>query len=274
MTDNQLFAWLATVAALASGANGASAQQAAVAKHQSLQSGSGAPVVVFESGLGETLDTWRAVQKNVSAFTESFSYNRAGYAGSSRATGTRDAATAVNELRELLAARGLAPPYVLVGHSLGGLYMQYFARNFPDEVAGLVLVDSTHWGGELSERMRREAPEVAALDASQRRNIPSGILAEADALETSGREVRESPPLRPMLLTVISAGMFRPPPETRAAQGATLAKLKGEMQRELAAQLPDARWLIAERSDHFVQLEQPELVVAAVRDIVEALRRQ
>jgi pimeloyl-ACP methyl ester carboxylesterase len=56
----------------------------------------------------------------------------------------RDAVSVVGELRALPSERGLSPPFVLVGHSLGGLYIQYFARNFPDDVAGLVLVDSTH----------------------------------------------------------------------------------------------------------------------------------
>ena len=103
--------------------------------------------------------------------------------------------------------------------------------------------------------------------------MPSTLRDESDALEMSGREVRDSPPLRPMPLTVISAGIFRPPPEIGATQGTALAKVIGEMQRELAAQLPDARWLIAERSDHFVQLAQPGLVAGAVRDMIEALRR-
>src|SRR5689334_23832900 len=124
------------------------------------QAGSGVPVVVFENGLGDTLETWKSVQDDVSGFTTTFAYNRAGYAGSPSAVGTRDAATAVSELRALLAERGLAPPYLLVGHSLGGLYVQYYARNFPDEVTGLVLVDSSHW--DQRERFRRADAAAAA----------------------------------------------------------------------------------------------------------------
>ena len=90
----------------------------------------------------------------------------------------------------------------------------------------------------------------------------------------SGREVSDSPPLHAMKLTVLSAGVLAGTPGVSAAQGAQLAKLFGELQRELAAQLPDAQWRIAQRSDHFIQLEQPELVVSAIQDMVEGLRRR
>jgi pimeloyl-ACP methyl ester carboxylesterase len=227
--------------------------------HKYRQTGSGAPVVVFESGLGNTFQTWHAVQREVGRFTETFSYNRAGYPGSPRAEGTRDVAAAVGELRALLTARGLSPPYVLVGHSLGGLYMLYYARNFPDEVAGLVLVDSTHW--EQFERLRREAPETAAAAAQQARTLANAIRAEYAAIELSGREVRDSPPLRPMPFTVISAGLHPPPPPPPRTAGthagarsrvpeAPPAEFWDTLQRELAAQLPDSRHVVAERSDH------------------------
>jgi len=242
------------------------------------QEGSGGPVVVFENGLGAGLATWNAVQDEASRFTETFSYNRAGYDGSPAGSGTRDAATVVGELRALLAERGLSPPYVLVGHSLGGLFMQYYARNFPDEVAGLVLVDSSHW--DQLNRMRRAFPEVAAR-AIEERNRSSGITGmESDAFDMTGREVSSSPPLRPMPFIVLSAGRqpeATAPPSTgsnvRTRRGITVGFWL-ELQRELAGQLPEARHTIVRRSGHFIQLEQPQYVWAAVRDIVEDVRGQ
>jgi pimeloyl-ACP methyl ester carboxylesterase len=225
--------------------------------HRYRKRGSGAPVVVFENGLGDTLETWKSVQDDVSRFTATFVYNRAGYAGSASAEGTRDAAAAVRELRALLAERDLAPPYVLVGHSLGGLYMQYYARNFPDEVTGLVLVDSSHW--DQRERMRRADPSGTAV--REARGLSGVVRQENDSFELSGREVSESPPLRPMPLIVLTAGQ-QP------------SDVWQELQRELAAQLPGARHTIAERSGHFIQRQQPQFVWAAVRDIVVALRGQ
>src|SRR5690349_853480 len=113
--------------------------------------GQGARTVILEAGLGDTLDVWKDIQPRIADHcARTLAYTRAGYIGSDPAEdGPRDSATIVEELRGELAKRNLAPPYILVGHSLGGLYMQYFARNFPREVVGLVLVDSTHWNQQM-----------------------------------------------------------------------------------------------------------------------------
>jgi pimeloyl-ACP methyl ester carboxylesterase len=90
------------------------------------------------------MDSWSKVFPEIGKNTTVFAYNRPGYGNSSKAITPRDGATVVEELRALLNSRGLRPPYVLVGHSLGGIYVQLFARKYPDDVVGLVLVDSSH----------------------------------------------------------------------------------------------------------------------------------
>lgn len=241
------------------------------ATHRFHLSGAGEPVVVFESGLGDTMAPWSDVVARVSRFTRTFTYNRAGYAGSPRATGVRDAATVVGELRALLAAQGLSPPYVLVGHSLGGLYMQYYARNFPEEVAGLVLVDSSHW--EQTATMRREAPALASLMKSMTRIMPGAARAEFAAIEATEQEVHDSPPLRPLPFTVLSAGQRLPPAQPlRAALEGPFAKHLDAMQLDLAAQLPETRHVIARRSDHYVQRKEPDLVAREVKSMIDHLR--
>lgn len=241
------------------------------ATHRFRLSGAGEPVVVFESGLGDTMAPWNDVVARVSRFTRTFTYNRAGYAGSPRATGVRDAATVVGELRTLLAAQGLSPPYVLVGHSLGGLYMQYYARNFPEEVAGLVLVDSSHW--EQTATMRREAPALASLMKSMTRIMPGAARAEFAAIEATEQEVHDSPPLRPLPFTVLSAGQRLPSAQPlRAALEGPFAKHLDALQLDLAAQLPEARHVIARRSDHYVQRKEPDLVAREVKSMIDHLR--
>jgi pimeloyl-ACP methyl ester carboxylesterase len=242
------------------------------------QTGWGRPVVVFEHGLGDRLETWKSVQDDVSLYAETFSYNRAGYEASPAATGTRDAATAVGELRALLAQRGLEPPYLLVGHSLGGLFMQYFARNYPGEVAGLVLVDSSHW--DMTERIRRVAPWLAAEITRERRKMPGVLRMEAEAFDTSGREVDDSPPLRSMPLVVLCAGRY-PPATNPPSLGSNVRARRRlspefwlELQLELADQLPDSQLTIARNSGHFIQNQQPEIVSAAVRDMILDFRLQ
>jgi pimeloyl-ACP methyl ester carboxylesterase len=234
-------------------------------------------VVVFEYGVGEKLETWKPVQDEVSRFTETLAYNRAGYEGSPPASGIRDAVSVVDELRALLSERGLRPPYVLVGHSLGGLYMQYFARAFPDDVAGLVLVDSTHW--EHFERIRRAAPSlVTKASPEQSRRMPEMVRRETQGVELSGREVQESTPLRDMPLIVLSAG--QQPETTLPPQlGSQVRRRRGlrqefwlGLQRELAAQSPSSRHIIVQGSGHFIQIDKPQVVTEAIRDVVVAAR--
>jgi pimeloyl-ACP methyl ester carboxylesterase len=107
-----------------------------------VDAGDGPTTVVFEAGLGDDWHHWNRVASDVSEDTRVFAYSRPGYGDSDDATTPRDPGHIVEELRELLASQDIPPPYVLVGHSFGGTYMELFARAHPDEVAGLVLVDS------------------------------------------------------------------------------------------------------------------------------------
>lgn len=222
-----------------------------------LQSGSGGPVVVFENGLGGSWGTWKFVQEDVEKFTETFSYNRAGYKGTPQPEGTRDSDTVVRELRALLAERGLSPPYLLVGSSLGGLYMQYYARNFPDEVAGLVLIDSSHW--DQTARMPRKGLSRVVGAVMEGILIRGVAKDESNAFEITQRQVRESPPLHPMPFIVLTAGL----------QG----ELWQELQRELADQIPGSRHMIVENSGHLIHQDQPDAVSDAIHDIVDLLRK-
>lgn len=102
------------------------------------------PTVVFASGLDGHIEWWGKVLSEVSKANSVFAYNRPGIGKSDKTDKPRDAEQIVEELRSYLKELKMSPPYVLVGHSSGGLYMQLFARKYPSEVAGMVLVDSTH----------------------------------------------------------------------------------------------------------------------------------
>ncbi len=103
--------------------------------------GHGSPVVIFEAGLGDQIRAWAMVQPAIAKITRTCSYDRAGlgFSDSSGRPGT--ATNAADDLNQLLVAASIGPPYILVGHSLGGLYMQLFADRYRSEVAGMVLVD-------------------------------------------------------------------------------------------------------------------------------------
>ncbi len=107
--------------------------------------GSGTPAVIFESGgNGYGGYGWRSVQSEVAKFTTACWYDRAGEGWSDPSPIPRSSTTIVNDLHELLQRTPMKGPYVLVGHSIGGEYIRIFTARFPSEVAGLVLVDSTH----------------------------------------------------------------------------------------------------------------------------------
>ena len=108
-------------------------------------SGSGSPAVILESGGGGYGGYgWRMVQSEVAKFTTVCWYDRAGEGWSDPAPTARSSATVVDDLHELLQRASVPDPYVLVGHSIGGEYVRVFTAKYPTEVAGMVLVDSTH----------------------------------------------------------------------------------------------------------------------------------
>jgi pimeloyl-ACP methyl ester carboxylesterase len=230
-----------------------------IAHHKVRIEGHGTRTVVFESGLGDTLEVWNNVQPLIAeSCTRTIAYTRAGYPGSDAASGPRDAVTIVEELRSELKRRGIQPPYVLVGHSLGGLYMQYFARHYPGEVEGLLLVDSTHWNQQM-----RLGPEPA--DAFGRRStvlfMPWIMRRELLDSTRAGEQVNVSPHAGVFKTIVLS--------RTRALNGETPATqvLSETQQDEIAAAFPEARHLRVDDSGHYIQRDRPEVVVAAAREL-------
>jgi pimeloyl-ACP methyl ester carboxylesterase len=222
--------------------------------------GHGARTVVLESGLGDTLDVWKKVQPEIAArCSRTVAYNRAGYDGSDPALGPRDAATIVGELRAELKRRNLLPPYVLVGHSLGGLYMQYFARNFPDEVSGLVLIDSTHWNQGLHLDNSANTPYAGRTAVTL--FMPWIMRRELGDSETAGEQVHASPvPGRvPTIVLSSTLGLQGETPATRANSA--------RMQDEIAADFPNSRHVRVEDSGHYIQRDHPDVVVHAIREL-------
>jgi pimeloyl-ACP methyl ester carboxylesterase len=222
--------------------------------------GHGRRTVVLESGLGDTLEVWKNIQPEIAAgCTRTVAYNRAGYDGSDPALGPRDAASIVGELRAELKRRNLVPPYVLVGHSIGGLYMQYFARNFPEEVSGLVLIDSTHWNQGLRVESSANTPYAGRQAVTL--FMPWIMRRELSDSGAAGEQVHDSPMPGPIPTIVLSS--------TLAPQGETPASRanSARMQDEIAADFPNSRHLRVEDSGHYIQRDHPEVVIHAVREL-------
>jgi pimeloyl-ACP methyl ester carboxylesterase len=151
-------------------------------------SGSGSPAVIFDAALGASSLSWSLVQPEVARLTRACSYDRAGFGWSDAGPRPRTAGRAADELHELLRRGGVPPPYLLVGHSFGGLVMRIFAARNHDEVAGLVLVDPAHpeeWL-EPAEHERRQIQRGVRLCRYGARAARLGIARMIAALVAVG----------------------------------------------------------------------------------------
>ena len=204
----------------------------------------------------------------------------------------RTAADSVHDLHALLEAAEVPGPYVLVGHSYGGMLMRLFASTYPDEVMGMVLVDAFSEG--LKAQMTAEqwtayaaifqpVPEaLAGYSDLEFTDLDLSVSQVRDATEASplppspqspGVPFPQSPGV-PFPLVVLSRGrsMAMPADLPGGLTGEGLERAWTVEQDRLAALLPGARHVIAAESEHYIQLQQPELVIAAVRQVVDAVR--
>jgi pimeloyl-ACP methyl ester carboxylesterase len=221
--------------------------------------GHGPVTIVFEAGLGDTGRIWQPLQSSVAdQCARSVAYTRRGYGVGSAADGPRDAEHIVAELRRQLAESRVSPPYVLVGHSLGGLYMQYFARRHPEEVQGLVLVDSMQTG-QLN-RVRAEMPGVFRMMNVVTAVKGGAMRREFVAIPTTAEEVEALPEPLNVPTIVLSS--------TRAAAGEKPAfrALLAQLQTRLAATYA-ARHEFIPDSGHYIQRDQPQVVINAAREL-------
>jgi pimeloyl-ACP methyl ester carboxylesterase len=286
--------------------------------------GHGTPTVVFESGAGEHILTWQKIQTGVSDISHVCFYDRAGFGFSDPSPKPVTAMAVADDLHALLQHAGIKGPVVLAGHSLGGLYATLYADRFPDEVAGLLLIDPTipQQGPNPFKTPEERAGWKAAWEAivagyrycaGMARNgylargyrththfdpcyypAPSRTKAEADYLMAVDR--------KPYIYETILSEFESSTPadegpdedsleETRAARtyGAMplLVLVHGGKDRpdtealkvvpRLVHQLYDHRSsrleiVIVPNSDHFIQLDQPQAVIDAVRKMVDELR--
>jgi pimeloyl-ACP methyl ester carboxylesterase len=224
------------------------------------QAPAGPPAIILESGLGDGAAPWKAVRKLLGE-TPVFAYDRPGYGGTEAATAPRDPCTIARELHARLAQGGVRPPYLLVGHSLGGRYQYAFARLFPEDVAGLVLVDATHpdhWTG-----MKREAPAAAQavkllrglmFSRTMRREFDDQDVCMADLPQTAFAF-----PVRVLAKT-------RHEPLARAQ----MQRLEGRLQTDWLRLTGAAKVEPIADSGHYIQRDQPRRLAGIIRELLAA----
>ena len=263
----------------------------------------------MDAGLGGASISWSLVQPEIAKFTNVCSYDRAGMGWSDVGPRPRTSRQIVKELHTLLGNAGIKKPYVLVGHSFGGANMLLYAHQYPEEVAGLVLVDASHEKqlerfpkpplqlrilkktmpylykilpplgvGHLVMRVKpdpRLPPAVREMNKAVRLRSQTANTAadELLSLEESFAQFRSTPGmLGDMPLVVLSRGKKWVTPGMSAELNKQREQVWNELQADHTNRSRNGIRVIAEKSGHNIQYDQPELVIDAVRRVVEAVR--
>jgi pimeloyl-ACP methyl ester carboxylesterase len=225
--------------------------------------GQGSPAVVFEGGFGAGIASWSTVQKEVSAFARTVSYDRAGLGQSELGPKPRSAKQIATELHTALEKAGIKPPYVLVGHSFGGIYVRVFAERYPKEVAGMVLLDPSQ--ESFNDWLKKNHPARLKDTQAQIAGAPEGVRAEDAATEASYEEARAAkvPPGIPVTLLTATED------ETMPAEA---RRVWIEKHKEWIATVPGAKHIVVEKTGHFIQAQQPKLVIDTIRQTLSQMR--
>jgi pimeloyl-ACP methyl ester carboxylesterase len=240
--------------------------------------GSGQPTVVLEAGGGCTQDAWADVFDAIAQFTGVVSYDRLGLGASDPGSRRRTCLDLIRDLHDLLQKTMTPGPYVLVGHSYGGQVVRLYTHHYPQDVVGMVLVDAVHHeqNARALSLMPPASPDDGPRLTNWREALTHGYTDDAswdpEGLDSglSDAQVREVGSLGSIPLIVLTARDHGdPPPDLPADLIAAYEQMFQELQRDLVRLSTRGTHVMAERSGHFIQRDEPELVVAAIRQVVE-----
>ena len=231
--------------------------------------GTGTPTVILEAGLNDVAETWSLVLPEVAGYTQVCAYDRAGLGQSDPGPEPRDSFQIIRELHNLLINAGIEEPFVLAGHSLGGMYMRLFADEYPEDVVGLVLVDSAHI--DDPERCAAVLPPETP-DESESLRLTREWLADPPTFTELPRQLFEPGSLGDMPLVVISVPHQQRPTDLPIGFSNALDEIWVELQNEWAQISLHSSHIFAYESGHFIQQDQPDLVIDAILQVVEEAR--
>ena len=234
------------------------------------------PTVVLEAGLGVASDTWDFIWPKITAFTRAFRYDRAGLGQSDAGPHPRTSGLIVDELHTLLKKAKIPGPYILAGHSFGGLNMQLYASRYAHEVVGLALIDSSF--PQIRSKIAALLPpakpnENAALQEYRKylRDVEAYSPEKIDR-STSDEQVQASEVPHDLPLVALSSTLPLLPPGFPSDLAELIMQRVQELAADFVARSSKSTHIIAENSGHFIQIDRPDLVIDAIRQIVETVQ--
>ncbi|WP_228235562.1 alpha/beta fold hydrolase [Allomuricauda sp. M10] len=233
-----------------------------------LTAGEGEPVVVFLNGGGSDLKDFNEVQNEISKITKTISYDRLGIGKSELTDSPRTLENVTEELRELLEKEGIIDiPMIFVGHSMGGYVARYFLYTYPKNVAGLVLIDP---GSEFLEQELRKLQtqeEIIIADSTlnaQLKLIPKGFQMEIKAYPEHDSILKTFSINTDIPITLLESNKVdeNDPFEVK------LIEIQKKLYRDFQRLVPQTKIISTEKSGHFIQKDEPNLVIDAIQEML------
>jgi len=250
--------------------------------------GENKPTIIVDVGIAASSASWYKIAKELSKNTRICLYDRAGYGWSDSGRGERTTATIVHELKLLVKRAEIPGPYIIVGHSFGGFTARYFAAKFPEDVAGLVLVDSSH--PEQIYRLsaldnQGKKPLITGRDANapadfseferkwyflnSSRKATFAQMAELKYFKQSAYQVKHSGPLKDIPIAVLSRGIAQLP----ELNGVSLENEWLDMQKDLLNLSKNSWHSIILNSGHNIYEEAPAKIIENILEVIEKSRK-
>jgi pimeloyl-ACP methyl ester carboxylesterase len=269
----------------------------------------GVPTVIIETGIWDCSQSWQIVQSELAATIRICTYDRAGYGWSDKGTCPRTFDQMVLELKALLEKRGIHPPFIFVGHSLGGPIARYYQSQYPDDVAGMIFVDALHKEQPALSSIFRVGSKAFSLLAyfgvlrlmfkfyppissnpqwtstmqktytachQAKVSTFNTCFDEWDGYDESFKTLRErARSLKDIPVTLISRDPLKPIRPGMSQEA--IKKERDELEKshqQHGQDSPHARFVIAEKSSHLIQVDRPDIVVDEIRRMVDRIAKK